>query len=165
VEGVEVQSYWANRQGIDKGEESKWRYAWHCLFGHHGVFSLTPVWLLSMVGLGLWWKSPDKQVGQIALGISVLTVVCLVFYLALRPLEDRNYGGMTSGLRWMFWFAPLWLWAMLPAAERLGRSSTGRALCLVLLALSVLSASYPTWNPWTHPWIYNGLVSAGWLAS
>jgi hypothetical protein len=165
VEGVEVESYWANRQGIDKGEESKWRYAWHCLFGHHGVFSLTPVWLLSIAGLVLWWKSPDKQAGQIAAGIAVLTVVCLVFYLALRPLEDRNYGGMTSGLRWMFWFAPLWLWAMLPAVERLGRSRTGRALCLALLAISVLSASYPTWNPWTHPWIYDGMVSAGWIKS
>jgi len=24
-----------------------------------------------------------------------------------------------------------------------------------LLALSVLSVSYPAWNPWRHPWIYN----------
>lgn len=165
VEGVEVQSYWANRQGIDRGEESKWRYAWHCLFGHHGVFSLTPVWLLSMVGLVLWWKSPDRQAGQIALGIAVLTVVCLTFYLALRPLEDRNYGGMTSGLRWMFWFAPLWLWSMLPTVDGLSRSRTGRAVCLVLLALSVISADYPTWNPWTHPWIYNGMTSMGWIES
>lgn len=163
VEGVEVQSYWANRQGIDKGEESKWRYAWHCLFGHHGIFSLTPVWLLSMAGLVMWWRSSDKQAEQIALGIAMLTAVCLVFYLAMRPLEDRNYGGMTSGLRWMFWFTPLWLWAMLPAVDRLGQSRLGRGICLVLLALSVLSASYPTWNPWTHPWIYNGMVSLGWI--
>jgi hypothetical protein len=95
----------------------------------------------------------------------MLTAVCLVFYLALRPLEDRNYGGMTSGLRWMFWFAPLWLWAMLPAANRLGQSRFGRGVCMVLLALSVLSASYPTWNPWTHPWIYEGMVWMGWIAS
>jgi hypothetical protein len=165
VEGVEVQSYWANRQGIDRGEQSKWRYAWHCLFGHHGVFSLTPVWLLSVAGLVMWWKSPDKRAGQIAMGIAVLTVVCLTFYLAMRPLEDRNYGGMTSGLRWMFWFAPLWLWAMLPAVERLGQSRFGQGICVVLLALSVLSASYPTWNPWTHPWIYDGMVSVGWIQS
>ena len=25
---------------------------------------------------------------------------------------------MTSGFRWMFWFAPMWLAAMLPAADR-----------------------------------------------
>ena len=165
VEGVEIESYWANRQGIDRGEESKLFYAWHSLFGHHGVFSLTPVWLLSMVGLIMWWRSGERFASQIALGIAVLTVVCLIFYLALRPLEDRNYGGMTSGFRWMFWFAPLWLWAMLPAVDRLSMSRSGKTFCLALLMISVLSASYPTWNPWTHPWIYNGLESLGWMAN
>ncbi|MDZ4658605.1 MAG: hypothetical protein SH868_13595 [Bythopirellula sp.] len=165
VEGVELESYWANRQGIDRGEESKLTYGWHCLFGHHGVFSLTPVWLLSMAGLIMWWRSAERAEGQIALGIAVLTIVCLTFFLALRPLEDRNYGGMTSGFRWMFWFAPLWLWAMLPAVDRLAASRTGKAFCLVLLLISVLSASYPTWNPWTHPWIFNGMESLGWMGS
>ncbi len=165
VEGVEIKSYWANRQGIDRGEESKLKYAWHCLFGHHGVFSLTPVWLLSMVGLVMWWRGGERSTSQIALGIAILTVVCLTFFIALRPLEDRNYGGMTSGLRWMFWFAPLWLWAMLPTVDKLSTSRGGKALCLVLLAISVFSASYPTWNPWTHPWIYNGMESLGWIAN
>jgi hypothetical protein len=40
----------------------------------------------------------------------------------------------------------------------------GRALALILLALSVLSAAYPTWNPWTLPWIQQWLIHAGWLA-
>ena len=47
-----------------------------------------------------------------------------------------------------------------------GRSArplaAGMALAVVLLTFSVLSASYPTWNPWTHPWIYNWLVWSGW---
>ena len=89
-------------------------------------------------------------------------MVCLAFYIGLRPQSDRNYGGMTSGFRWVFWMAPLWLVAMLPAADRLARSRWGMALALVLLAFSVLSASYPTWNPWVQPWIYNWLTSAGW---
>ena len=46
-----------------------------------------------------------------------MTLICLVFYILLRPQEDRNYGGMTSGFRWMFWFAPLWLVVMIPAAR------------------------------------------------
>jgi hypothetical protein len=165
VEGVEVESYWADRQGIDRGEESKLKYAWHSLVGHHGVFSLTPVWILSMIGLVLWWRSREPHSNQIAIGIAVLTVVCLIFYLAMRPLEDRNYGGMTSGFRWMFWFAPLWLWAMLPAADRCNENRWGKGVCLVLLAVSALSASYPTWNPWTHPWIYQGMESLGWIAN
>jgi hypothetical protein len=161
VEGVEVESYWANRQGIDRGEQSKLKYAWHCLVGHHGIFSLTPVWLLSFVGMFVWWRRGTPPESQMSLGIALITLVCLTFYLGLRPLEDRNYGGMTSGLRWMFWFAPLWLWAMLPVADRLGRSRKGQGFCLTLLGISALSASFPTWNPWTHPWIYKAMESFG----
>jgi hypothetical protein len=36
------------------------------------------------------------------------------------------------------------------------------AAALVLLAFSTLSASYPTWNPWVQPWIYNWLEACGW---
>jgi hypothetical protein len=165
IEGVEVESYWANRQGIDRGEQSKLKYAWHCLVGHHGIFSLTPVWLLSIVGMFLWWRRGRRPESLMALGVALITLVCLTFYLGLRPLEDRNYGGMTSGLRWMFWFAPLWLWAMLPVADRLGTRRWGQGVCLTLLGISALSASYPTWNPWTHPWIYQAMESFGGIAN
>ena len=50
VNGREVKSYWLDRQGIDRGEPSKAVYALHCLVGHHGIFSLTPIWLLSVAG-------------------------------------------------------------------------------------------------------------------
>ena len=50
--------------------------------------------------------------------------------------QDRNYGGMTSGFRWMFWLAPLWLVVMLPAADRLARRGSAMAVALVLLRLS-----------------------------
>jgi hypothetical protein len=130
--------------------------------GHHGIFSLTPVWLLSVCGLWLWLRGADARLRRLALGVALLAVVCLTFYIGLRPRLDRNYGGMTSGFRWMFWQAPLWLMAMIPAADRAARSRWGMAVALVLLVGSVLSASYPTWNPWTQPWIYNWLTSHDW---
>ena len=43
-------SYWSNRQGIDQGEKSPAVYSLHVLVGHHGIFSLTPIWLLSLLG-------------------------------------------------------------------------------------------------------------------
>jgi len=115
-----------------------------------------------MWGIGMWLRAPDRKRRDLALLVGALTLICLVFYLGLRPQEGRNYGGMTSGFRWMFWFAPLWLVVMLPAADRLARSTPGMALAAVLLTLSVLSASYPTWNPWSHPWIYRWLEWCGW---
>jgi hypothetical protein len=156
------QSYWLPqvvRSPIDRGEPSPAVYAFHALIGHHGIFSLTPIWLLALAGLGLALaRSEYRSQHDLALFVALLSLVCVAFYLA-RPLEDRNYGGMTSGFRWVFWFSPLWLMAMLPAADAVANRRWLRGVCLVLLALSVLSASYPTWNPWTHPWIMDGMTA------
>jgi len=155
-------SYWKNPQGIDRGEPTRLAYAFHVLVGHHGVFSLTPVWLLSVAGAGLWLAGADPKRRQLAAGIVLITIVCTFFYIALRPQADRNYGGMTSGFRWLFWLAPLWLILMIPAADRLPTSHLRMAGACVLLVFSVLSASFPTWNPWTQPWIYQWMEASGW---
>jgi hypothetical protein len=120
------------------------------------------MWLLSLAGMLMWLRSPDPRRRELAAVVILVSVVCLAFFIGERSQIDRNYGGMTSGFRWMFWCAPLWLLTMIPAADGLARSRTGMALAIVLLTFSVLSASYPTWNPWTHPWIYNWLVWTGW---
>ena len=114
------------------------------LVGHHGVFSLTPVWLLSVWGTWLWLRGGDGRLRQTGRRASRCCRSCAwCSTSALRPQSDRNYGGMTSGFRWLFWLAPLWLVVMLPAADRAARSRWGMAVALVLLAFSVLSASYP----------------------
>lgn len=158
-------SYWRFRESrskIDQGEESPAVYALHTLIGHHGIFSLTPMWLLMPLGLGIWLVRGDARIRLLAASIALLTIVCIGFYLT-RPLDDRNYGGMTSGFRWTFWFTPLWLVAILPACDWLGRYRAGRGFALVLLALSALSASYPTWNPWTQPWLVDLFNWLGWI--
>jgi hypothetical protein len=110
------------------------------------------VWLLSLAGLVLLVARRDPGPRAVAAAILACTLVCLAFYVT-RPLEDRNYGGMATGFRWALWFAPLWLFAMLPAADGLAGSRLGRIVAAILLAVSVASASYPTWNPWTPPWL------------
>lgn len=157
IEGVARESYWQNRTGIDVGEPSKALYAFHCLVGHHGIFSLSPIWLLSVVGALTWLRSDDQKLRWLAAGVAALTLVVLGFYIGLRPQVDRNYGGVSSGLRWMFWFAPLWLVTMIPAADAAASTRARQAFALACLAISAFSVSYPTWNPWTHPWIYRWL--------
>jgi hypothetical protein len=85
-----------------------------------------------------------------------------VFYILLDE-RKRNYGGWTSGPRWLIWLTPLWLVAALPAADWLARRRWGRVVGYALLALSVLSVSYPEYNPWRHPWLYNFLEAYGLL--
>lgn len=162
--GRTIGSYWQNPVGVDRGEPVWSRYATHILVGHHGIFSLTPVWLLSAAGAVLWLCRPiDPRLRWMAAMILALSLICVVFYLGQPPV-NRNYGGVTSGLRWMFWFAPLWLVAMLPAVDATASRRWARGLAIVLLALSVISASYPTWNPWTPPWIMNYMQYMGWIS-
>jgi hypothetical protein len=109
----------------------------------------------------MWSRSSDSVRRDLAIGVAAMTLICVVFYTGMRPLEDRNYGGMTSGFRWLFWFTPLWIVMMVPAADRLARSVGGQVFAAALLSFSVLSASYPTWNPWVQPWLYNWMVWSG----
>jgi hypothetical protein len=174
-------SHWGRppheQHGIDwaGGKESRWQYALHLLVGHHGLFSLTPIWLLALPGMLLmtpgdvrFWllghgraaaADPRRRIQALVGSITLaLTVVVVGFYL----VKTNNYGGFTSGLRWLMWLTPLWLLTMLPTACRLAQRRWGRGLGYVLLAFSVLSVSYPAWNPWRHPWIYNLMIALGW---
>ena len=157
--GRVIPSYWNQPVGLDRGEPSVAWYAFNVLLGHHGIFSLTPLWLMSLCGTILWLRrAQDRRLRGLAALVALVSLVCLAFYL-LRPLEGRNYGGMNTCFRWVLWMAPLWLAVMLPTADAVaeqavhGRRRWPRAVALVLLAASALSAHYATWNPWTNPWI------------
>ncbi len=154
--GKRLTSYWRDPKGVDRGEPSAPRYAFHALVGHHGIFSLTPAWLLLPWGLARLAnprrRHPRPGHGALALAIGTVTLVVVCFYLS-RPQIDRNYGGVSSGFRWVLWLTPLWIAAVVPAADALARSRRGRLVGLVLLGASLVSAAYPTWNPWSPPWI------------
>ncbi len=160
----EIRSHWINPTGIDAGEPRWPVYAFNVLVGHHGIFSLTPIWLLSIAGVLVWLKNrKDRPLRELALAVGAVGAVCIAFIL-YKWKTYGNYGGMTSGLRWVFWMAPLWLVVMLPAVDWLAKRAWTRGVALVLLVVSVLSASYPLWNPWSHPWLWDFAQYMGWIA-
>lgn len=161
-------TYWVEGKltGVDQGEANRMIYAVHTLIGHHGIFSLSPIWLLSLAGVWFWISQRRDYVSAVPTGapmrdfpcisvaiISLVSLVCLFFYLS-RPQIDRNYGGVSSGLRWMFWMAPLWIFVAIAAVDKLSISRLGRIVCGVFLAGSCFTVSTSLDNPWTHPWIY-----------
>ncbi len=148
-------SYWRTRNDqrseVDRGTADQWQYAFHFLVGHHGVLLLTPVWLLAFAGMLPLATSRTLNRRWLGLATLVVTVVVTGFYLT-RPEHDRNYGGVTSGPRWLFWLIPLWLISMVPVVQMLARWQWGKTVCMILLAASMLSAMYSWTNPWVHPW-------------
>ena len=152
-------SYWlasneANRSEVDRGEPDQLAYTFHVLIGHHGIVSLTPIWMLSLAGMISLCFAAHLKLRWFGFASIAITVAVIAFYVT-RPEIDRNYGGVSSGLRWTFWMIPIWLICMLPIADWLGQSKIGRFFCLMLLAISVVSAGISHLNPWVHPWIYD----------
>lgn len=97
-----------------------------------------------------WWKVEERRrelVPRVALCSTMLT---LSFYL----IHTSNYGGVSSGPRWVMWLTPFWLAAALLPVERALRDRRGRFLVVAAVLISVFSASYPISNPWVHPWLY-----------
>src|SRR5207249_10724914 len=113
-------SYWLpqNLRGIDIGEPSPLVYAVNCLLGHHGLFSLTPIWLLSAVGCFYWLKS-DRQSGgtgvspvlpsRLLASVTFLTTAVILGFYLTRPQLDRTYAADPSSLRGLIWLTRLWL--------------------------------------------------------
>jgi hypothetical protein len=159
------------KRGIDAAHfhETKWAYAFHLLLGHHGWFALTPVNFLGLAGMFtgaalLLQRRADQGLAralwaELAAATLALSAVVIGFYL----FRSGNYGGNSAGPRWLMWLAPLWLLCTLPVLDWLGTRRWGRALGLALLAVSVLSASYPAWGPWRQPWVYNWMNARGWV--
>jgi hypothetical protein len=158
-------TYWTaeGKQGVDRGEVSQLVYAFHCLVGHHGLFSLTPMWLIAFAGMLMAIVRRRDDFRWLAAATLLLSLICLVFYLFLSPLQDRNYGGVCNGLRWMMWFIPLYLIALPPALDYLGTSRWGNAMVLAFLGVSIFSASYVPMNPWHHPWLFDYWTYLQWI--
>jgi hypothetical protein len=148
------------KHGIDwaRMHESREAYWFHILIGHHGLFSLTPIWLLAFAGMFANLRSGRPRF--FAPLVLLTSLIVIGFYL----VRTDNYGGWTSGLRWLIWLSPLWLLTMLPIADRLASSTWGRRFAYLLLAISVFSATYPAWNPWRHPWLYRLMEDRGWIS-
>ena len=131
--------------------EPKPLYLFHMTFGHHGVFSLTPIFLFSIYACFRNIAGRGRPLKSISWVTLILTAAMLALYT--ETSKARNYGGSTSTLRWLTWLIPLWL-VVLPTGLAAGQDGKGaRWLTLLALALSVLSVGYSLQSPWSHPWI------------
>lgn len=156
-----IPSYWSNPQGLDRNLDSPLMYFVHCTIGHHGLLSLTPVWLLTLVGWLGWRRWPECRQRTLLLVGAGLTAVVFGFYLTRT--QNYNYGGNSIALRWMLWLSPLWLIAMIPVFDAWGSRRGFQILSSCLLAASVVSASLPGSNPWQSTWLLSLMERWGWV--
>jgi hypothetical protein len=134
-------------------------YLLHMTFGHHGVFSMTPIWLFALVGLlgALFEERGWSRLSAWMLFLIVL--VTFAFYWMVNT--ERNYGGFCHGMRWLLWLSPIWLLYLPRTLDAVAASAFGRMLVWISVWVSVFSVA-DTWsNPWTYSWIHRLLIWCG----
>ncbi|NCC49593.1 MAG: hypothetical protein EOM20_00110 [Spartobacteria bacterium] len=95
-------SYWLNMTGIDALWEPKGVYFFHLLFGHHGIFAMTPALLFGAFELiRVLVKREARRPEALTIGIPLALVI---FALGVKT---RNYGGICLGPRWLLEAVPL----------------------------------------------------------
>jgi hypothetical protein len=147
--------------GIDNQYEPWFVYLFQMLIGHHGIFSLSPIFVFTVLGSVVLLRQPGNPLRDFALLSIFLTVVLFVFYLFFAG--QRNYGGMSNGLRWMFWLIPLWLMILPFGLQRKSSNFWFQRMAMIFLLISAASAFYATRNPWTRPWLHEVLYYTGWI--
>ena len=183
------QSYWLNPLGIDRGGDSPAIYLLHCLVGHHGIFSLSPIFLVGLLTVSPRIRREKSPLVELAAWTGLLTIVVLGFYLTRT--QNYNYGGVSCALRWSLWLVPLWLMSLVPVVDAWTGTNTVAALpdsdprpassgrtplvmAWILLGFSIVSTVFPllhTWreyppppNPFQAPWFYRLMEDWGWIA-
>lgn len=167
-----IPSYWTNPRDLDANQEPLPVYLFHCLIGHHGLLSLSPILLLSVAGTAAALrKSPStshnsprensdsSMLQPLILAGGAMTAVTLAFYLSRT--ENYNYGGNSAALRWMLWLSPFWWLAIAPIMTRAGRKTWTLAACLLLI--SIITSQWSQQRPWRPSWLYEQLEAAGWI--
>ncbi len=151
-----------NARGIDFNRQPTAVYAFNLLLGHHGWFSLTPVWAIALYGLIRMARNESEPrirwLGRLAL---VVSLVVFAFYLTRT--KSYNYGGNTAAARWLLWLTPAWLFGLLVGAGRIAERRWGRWLVAAALGFSVLSVFYPSTNPWRSPWLLQLAETLDWV--
>jgi len=156
-----VPSYWAEPKGVDRNLDSPPVYFAHCIIGHHGILSLSPIFLITLASWSRLWRRPAERYRSLLwMGLG-MTVLIIGFYLSRT--ENYNYGGNTVALRWAIWLVPFWLLAMLPILDEFGNRRWFRTMSIGLLAVSTFSAWEAIGNPWRPSWLYSLMEDAGWI--
>jgi hypothetical protein len=156
-------SYWRNPQGVDALHEPAWIYMTNIVVGHHGLFLLTPIFLISLLGALRQFKPDEGNRPMLALLTFGATAV-LVWFYTFYTSESKNYGGTAQGARWLFWLAPLWLLMLPSGAEVLARRRVGRVVCCVLLGVSMVSVGFALRQPWSASWAHLLFRQFGWIS-
>lgn len=120
------------KTGIEALHERKTVYAFNMLLGHHGLFSMTPIFFFSLYEFFRRIIMRDRFRGEILVWMATLGAF-LTFYIR----STNNYGGWDVGMRWL---VPAMPWLVMLFAMWLDRGRIGRFKQIAVLVTFLVSA-------------------------
>ncbi|MFO0949232.1 MAG: hypothetical protein U1D30_25525 [Planctomycetota bacterium] len=151
-------SYWTNsaqKSGIDAlndRPESKFTFLVHMTIGHHGVFSLTPIFFFAAWGALLSILGKERRLPGLHWPITLISAVVFLFYWIIN--SERNYGGMCHGMRWLLWLYPLWLLFLPSGLDERNGIGRMRHFAWACLLFSVFTMAETMYQPWYSSWLH-----------
>lgn len=151
-------SFWTltKKPGLDGLREPKDVYLFHMLFGHHGVFVMTPILLFALWSLVKSFAKNQRYRLEAFLigGLFSILVVAYAF-------KTRNYGGNCVGFRWLLFPVPLLFLFVARWIQDHLKSKTAWAFGLVFFVIGGLNMTDALQNPWRHSQWHKMLAKNG----
>jgi len=144
-------SYWLREKGIDALREPKHIYLFNLLFGHHGLFSMTPLFLFSAYELGRVIRHRTALLRE-----ALVVIGIIVGFIGFYVLQSHNYGGWCVGMRWLIPGMPLLMLFFGVWLDRVKLGLPAWSLVLVAFAISQFNTldalsgpfQYSKWHNW-----------------
>jgi hypothetical protein len=162
-------SYFGGRRGgIDALFEPKSIYAFNVLLGHHGVFSMTPIFNFGLFEIvrRLWKR--DKYVPE-----TIVFAVCFTVVTAFYIFRTHNYGGWCVGMRWLVPVMP-WLLVMFGLwIDRAKINTLKWTLVVMAFAVSAFNVQdgltspfqFSVWHNWLEDAPNRNRIGTTWVLS
>jgi hypothetical protein len=128
--------------------EPYWVYLFHLTLGHHGIFSLTPIFVFSALG-AMRLLGGGGRFLEVWTGLTFLAVLGLAGYYFYDPSAWAADGPRLPYL-WIFWFIPglLAVLALLSGIILLrGGGAPLAAVAWLTTVLTLVILAFYTWNP------------------
>lgn len=125
--------------------------AMHGLVGHHGLFSLTPLWLLLPLAFTRGMQLEPAEFRRLTVAVITVSIACFLVALGFAFLgQGRSQQVYLSRLVWMI---PLWLLMLAPLIQELSDSRLGKLIVIALASNCVLSAVFAFPAVSKSPWL------------
>jgi hypothetical protein len=146
--------YFRKAGGIDGLKEPKLLYAFNALLGHHGLFSMTPLYLF-----GLWELVRSLKTRRY-LAESLVILASVVAFSGFFIMRTHNYGGWAVGMRHLVPIMPLLLLCFGLWVDRVRLSRLLWALVICAFSISCFNVQDALTSPFQYSVWHNWLENA-----